>query len=168
VKQQDGNRPPARDGSGKFQPGESGNPAGRPRGSRNKVTTAYLELLDADGDAVLKKAVELAKSGDRVALRLCLDRLLPLRRDRVVEFSLPAIEKATDIATAMAAVIEAAAAGTISMEEARQFSLLLESQRRAIETSDLAVRIQFLEQSLSDDGDVQPSIGFRPGSVKPR
>jgi hypothetical protein len=54
-------------GDGKaFEPGQSGNPAGRPKGAGNHTTRAIEALLDGDGPA----------------LRLCLDRLLPVRRDR--------------------------------------------------------------------------------------
>jgi hypothetical protein len=157
VKQQDENRSALRDRAGKFRPGESGNRAGRPAGSRNKVTSAYLELLDAAAGDVLAKVIELARSGDRFALRLCLDRILPARRDRVVDVPMPVVEKAVDISQAMAFVIASVADGSVSMEEGRQFSLLLEVQRRALETSELAVRLQVLEQAQADspsgDGD---------------
>jgi len=145
VKKQARNRKP----DGKFRPGQSGNPAGRPRGSRNKVTAAYLDLLDDAGGEILERAIALAKKGDRVALRLCLDRLLPAKHDRVVEFDLPRVQKAADIATAMAAVIEAVAAGSMTMEEAKQLAGLLEGQRRALETSELAVQLKVIEDQLA-------------------
>ena len=145
MKQQAKNRKP----DGKFKPGESGNPAGRPRGSRNKVTAAYLQLLDDAGGEILERAIALAKKGDRVALRLCLDRLLPARQDRVVEFELPAVQKAADIASAMASVIDAVARGSMTMEEARQFAALLEGQRKALETSELSVQLKLIEEQLA-------------------
>jgi hypothetical protein len=102
------------------------------------------ELLDDDGEAIMRKAIEQAKAGEPVALRLCIERILP-RRANVVELILPEIRKANDVADACAAVIEAAAAGRISLQEAREFMLLLSDQRKAIETHDLAVRIEMLE-----------------------
>jgi hypothetical protein len=61
---------------GAFRPG---NP-GRPRGARNRTTLACLALLEGKGAALTRKAVELALTGDTVALKLCLERLLPKGR----------------------------------------------------------------------------------------
>jgi hypothetical protein len=130
---------------GKFAAGSSGNPNGRPKGARNRATLIAQELLDGEGDAIVRRAIALAKDGDPVALRLCVERILP-RRANVVEVALPSIRRAADVADACAAVIEAAAAGRISLAEAREFMALLDVQRRAIETHDLAVRIELLER----------------------
>jgi Family of unknown function (DUF5681) len=70
----------------RFQPGQSGNPNGRPPGSRNKSTLAVEALLDGEAEVLTRKAIELAKAGDLVALRLCLDRVCPPRKDRPVNF----------------------------------------------------------------------------------
>jgi hypothetical protein len=60
-----------------FYKGESGNPAGRPRGSRNRTTILMQSVLEADGEALARKAIDLAKGGDLTALRMCMDRLVP-------------------------------------------------------------------------------------------
>ena len=75
-----------------FEPGQSGNPAGKARGTRNKVTLAIEALLDGEAEALTRKAIELAKAGDMAALRLCLDRLAPplCRLNRVRAAILPA------------------------------------------------------------------------------
>ena len=133
-----------RDQAGRFAPGARGNPGGRPKGSRNRVTLLAQELLDGDGETIVAKAIELAKAGEPIALRLCIERILP-RRASTVELELPEIRKAEDVAAGCAAVIEAAGSGRITLGEAREFMSLLETQRKAIETHDLAVRIQLLE-----------------------
>ena len=56
-----------------FPPGNSG----RPKGARHKATQAIQALLDGEGAALTRKAIELALAGDATALRLCLDRILP-------------------------------------------------------------------------------------------
>ena len=71
-----------------FKAGQSGNPAGRPKGSRNKATLAAEALLEGELEAIIRKLLEKAKEGDSSALRLCLDRLMPPRRDRSVTFDL--------------------------------------------------------------------------------
>jgi hypothetical protein len=65
-----------------------------------------------------RKAVELALVGDPTAMRLCLERILPPCRDRMVKFTLPPIESAADIAAAMKAVTSALAGGVITPGEA--------------------------------------------------
>ena len=56
-----------------FEKGRSGNPAGRPRGNRNRSTLAAQLLLQGEAEALTRKAVELALSGDPTALRLCIE-----------------------------------------------------------------------------------------------
>jgi hypothetical protein len=82
----------AKKGRGRpFPKGQSGNPAGRPRGSSNRATRAAELLLDGEATALTRKAVELALAGDQAALRLCLDRTVAPRRERAVELALPPI-----------------------------------------------------------------------------
>lgn len=141
-----------RDQAGRFPAGHSGNPSGRPRGARNRATLLAQELLDGSGELIVRKAIALARRGDPVALRLCIERIVP-RRANVVELSLPAVRAASDIADAAAAVIEAAAAAKISLQEAKEFMWLLEARRKAIETQELAVRVELLERDAAADPD---------------
>ncbi len=62
-----------RDKRGRFEKGCSGNPTGRPKGIPNPATRAAM-LLDAEAEALVRKAIESAPAGDSVAMRLCLDR----------------------------------------------------------------------------------------------
>jgi hypothetical protein len=132
---------------GRFRKGQSGNPAGRPRGSRNRVTQLCADLLGGDAEAIMGKLIKLAKSGKPYALRLAVERLIPARgaRDRAVAFELPGVAVAADLATAAAAVIGHAASGDITLSEAREFMALLEAQRKVMETTDLVVRLEALE-----------------------
>jgi Family of unknown function (DUF5681) len=130
---------------GRFASGSSGNPSGRPKGARNRATLMAQELLDGEGEAIMRKAIQMAKAGEPIAMRLCIERILP-RRANVVELILPFIQQADDVAEACGSVIDAAAKGAISLQEAKEFMGLLEFQRRAIESHDLAVRIELLER----------------------
>ena len=78
-----------------FHKGESGNSAGRQRGSRNRTTILMQSLLEADGEALARKAIDLAKGGDLTALRMCMDRLLPARKHEPVDFDLPRLKAAS-------------------------------------------------------------------------
>jgi hypothetical protein len=122
----------ARDGRGRFRKGQSGNPAGRPRGSVNSATRAAAALLDGEAEALTRKAVELALNGDPMALRLCLERIIGARRGRPVEFALPPIADIADLAVAMTAVAAEVAAGRITPEEALTLSQTLEGFVRTL------------------------------------
>src|SRR3954463_15311418 len=67
--------------NGRWGKGTSGNPAGRPHGSRNQSILFFQELLNGEGEALIRKGIELSMNGDTRALSICWDRLLPVRRD---------------------------------------------------------------------------------------
>jgi len=117
---------------GRFEKGTSGNPNGRTKGSRNAATLACEALLDGQAEALTAKAVQMALDGDPVALRLCLDRIYPPRKDRPVTFSLPPITSARDAADLMAAVTEAVATGHITPSEATEIGKLIDRLREGI------------------------------------
>lgn len=81
----------------RFKPGQSGNPAGKAKGTRHRVTLACDALLEGEGERITRKAVEMALNGDGQALRLCMERIAPVRRDRPVNFDLPTIEMVADL-----------------------------------------------------------------------
>ena len=132
-----------------FEKGRSGNPAGRPRGARNRATRAMQKLLDGESDALTRKAVELALDGNTTALRLCLDRLLAPRRDRAAPLKLPPVEDAGGLAGAMAAITAAAGNGEISSTEAGRWARLVAVFLNALDAYDYEQRLHALEKRLS-------------------
>jgi hypothetical protein len=128
-----------------FQAGQSGNPNGRPLGSRNRTTLAVEALLDGEAEGLTRKAIELAKAGDMTALRLCMDRIAPARKDRPVAFSLPKLTTPGDAVAAAAAITEAVAAGDLTPSEAAELAKLVDAYARAIEVHDLNERVARLE-----------------------
>ena len=93
----------------RFKPGQSGNPNGRPAKRVSPQGNACLRQHSwkASRKAITRKAVEMAKAGDAVAMRLCMDRLTPPRRDRPVPFTLPKLETAADTKAAAGAIVQA-------------------------------------------------------------
>jgi len=128
-----------------FEKGRSGNPGGRRRGSRNKATLAAAALLAGESEALTRKAVEMALTGDPTAMRLCMERVLPPCRERTVKFNLPPIEaartgetcgpSARDVSLAMNAVTAALARGEITPGEAERIAGVVDTFVRAIETT---------------------------------
>ena len=125
--------------------GQSGNPAGRRRGSRNKATMMAALYLDGEAEGLVRKAVEMAYAGDALALRLCLERTIAPRRDRPEPFRLPPGESAADLAPAMAAVMTAAARGVITTGQAAEMASVVATRLRAIEAAEFDRHLTALE-----------------------
>jgi|SRR5208337_1814550 len=120
---------------GKFIPGQSGNPSGRPKGALNKTTLATRALLEGKAEILTRKAIELAKEGNPVALRLCLQRLLPPPpKDRTVNFTLPKMEGPQDLFKGIAAILEAVAQGEITPGEGQTLTTILETSLKGAKT----------------------------------
>ena len=132
-----------RNPDGTFGPG---NP-GRPQGARHKVTKAIEDLLQGEADGLTRKAIDMALEGDTTALRLCLERIAPARKDAPISFDLPPIANASEAAQAAAAVVRAVANGDITPLEGATVMGLVENYRRVLETSEFEARIAALEEA---------------------
>ena len=130
---------------GRFVPGVSGNPAGKPPGARARATRLAEKLMADDIEGVVKAVVTAAQGGDMQACKIVLDRIAPPCRGRRVRLALPQITAAADLVKALAAVADAMARGVISAEEAQATAEVLDHQRKAVETLDLERRIAALE-----------------------
>jgi F0F1-type ATP synthase gamma subunit len=132
-----------------FQKGQSGNPAGRPRGSRNKMTVLMQNLLEGEAEAIARKAIEMAKAGDMAAIRVCMDRLASIRRKDPVAFELPPVDKARDTVAAVAAVVSAVAAGDLTTCEAAEVAKIIDVYVRALSTTAFEERLEKLERAAN-------------------
>jgi Family of unknown function (DUF5681) len=133
--------------AGLFRKGRSGNSADRPPGIRNKATESAELLLEGEAEALTRKAVELALAGDPMALRLCLDRLIPPRRGRKVQLAnVPPVYGTADLGPTMAAITTAATTGEITPGEAAELARVVEIYARAVEVTDFDRRLRQLEQ----------------------
>ncbi|HXH00243.1 MAG TPA: DUF5681 domain-containing protein [Sphingomicrobium sp.] len=126
------------------KPFEPGNP-GRPTGARHKVTRDVEELLASEHEALTRKAIEKALNGDTVALRLCLDRIAPARKDAPISMALPVVKSIADAVDASAAVMEAVALGDATPDEGGRVMALLTAHKGIMEAGDLEARITALE-----------------------
>ncbi|RQU62397.1 DUF5681 domain-containing protein [Burkholderia cenocepacia] len=133
-----------------FKKGQSGNPAGKPKGARDK-RTALRELLQPHAADLVAKAVELAKAGDTTALRICIDRCIPAIKAKDAPVDLP--ELTGSLAEQGAAVMHAMARGRITPDEANAVMQVISAQARIIEVDELEKRLAVLEGK--DDGNHQ-------------
>ena len=129
-----------------FQKGESGNPAGRPRGSRNRTTVLMQSLLEANAEAIARKAIDLATGGDLTAIRICFDRLVPARKHEPVDFDLPRLDTAADTVTAASTIVAAVAAGELAPSEAADIAKAVDIYVRALATQQFEERLAKLER----------------------
>ena len=131
---------------GRWQKGQSGNPNGRPAGSHHKVTLAAQALLDGEAEELTRKAVELAKAGDMVAMRLCLERILPARKDVPINLAMPTLKTPADLVRASVVVAEAVAAGELTPSQGRDVADIVATVGKSFELHDLETRLTQLEQ----------------------
>jgi hypothetical protein len=135
-----------------FQPGQSGNPAGRPKGVRAKAAIFAEELLEGEAEELIRAAVKMAKAGDIAAMRICLDRITPRRRDRVIPFPLPPLHSAAGVLSGQADIAAAVSAGELTPLEADALSRVLDRYLRSLEHVELEQRVAKLECGRGGSG----------------
>jgi hypothetical protein len=102
--------------------------------------------MDQDAEPVILALIRAAKSGEVAAIKLVLERVAPLPRNRPVHFDMPPIETSADLGEAMGAILQAAADGSLTPDEAVSVASLIETRRKTLETMELERRIARLEQ----------------------
>lgn len=128
-----------------FEKGKSGNPAGKPKGARHKTTLLAEKLMQDDAENIVNAVLKAAHNGDMTAARIVLDRIAPPRRDNSVRFTLPKIERASDAATASAAILSAVADGDLTPAEAGEIVKLIEGFVKTLELTEIDERLKRLE-----------------------
>src|SRR5262249_4995717 len=104
-------------------------------------------LLEADGEALARKAIDLAKGGDLAALRMCMDLLVPRRKHEPIAVDLPRLGTAADTVTAASTIVAAVAAGELAPSEAAHIARRVAISVRALATRELEARLAKLENS---------------------
>jgi uncharacterized protein DUF5681 len=152
---------------GRFQKGVSGNPAGRPHGSRHSATMAAEALLDGEAESLTRKAIEMALGGDTIALRLCLERIYPPRKDRPVSFRLRSITSARDAADTMSDIMNAVSSGQITPSDAGELSKVIGGCVKAFEAAELSERLEraISPRHLTDEQLMRLAAGEEPSDV---
>jgi hypothetical protein len=135
----------------RWKSGQSGNPLGRPVGSRNRTHLRLEKILLDDAERVLQRVIRAALAGDVPAAKLILDRALPKRVCRPLEnVTLPEIGTIPDACAAMGIITSAAIQGVITTAEALDLSHVVENFRKIIETTEFEQRLALLEQQASE------------------
>ena len=106
-------------------------------------------MLDGQASALTQKAINLALAGDMAALRLCLDRILPPRKDSPVAFDLPEMKTLNDAVPAMGALVKAVGQGDLTPTEAAELTKMVQAFAKIIETVALEERVRTLEETIN-------------------
>lgn len=128
-----------------WKQGQSGNPAGRPVGARNKSTMIALAVMSEDAELIARTVTQAALGGDMQACRLVIERLVPPLKERPVELDFPDTDTLAGVSAAQDVILQAVGAGDLLPGEANTLSNIVEQRRKAIETQELEARIAALE-----------------------
>ncbi len=142
-----------------FKRGQSGNPAGRPVGSRNKRTIVAEKLFGENGEYFTQLLIELAEKGHSRALRLYIDLFCPRARRRRAAFRLPPVATASDALGAINALVQGVAHGKLAPKRAAELSMKVRTALQVAHESGMRQRIQ--RPARSADGATAPSLAAR-------
>jgi len=134
--------------SGKFQKGRSGNPNGKAKGTKNRATIAAEQLLQSNLDNICLRLTEEALTGNMLAIKLVLDRVLPSRRDRAIDIKLPKLQTIEDALKTMTTIIEAMGNGKITPSEGESMSRVIDAFLKVIQGCELEKRVSALEEGV--------------------
>jgi hypothetical protein len=135
--------------AGRFSKGVSGNPAGRPPSSRNKTTLAIEALLEGEGESIARKLVELAQKGDLQAMRLCLDRIAPPRKERSIELHTRPVQGPQDLPLTHQDILIEVAEGRMTPGEGETLSNIVSNHLETLDAGSQPERLEKLEAAVA-------------------
>jgi hypothetical protein len=135
-----------------FQPGNSFG-RGRPKGSRNKSTAAALALLGEHAEALMRKCIAEALKGNMVAMRLCIERILPALQEPTIKFKAGPTGTSAEVGQMQDAILKEVSKGRIAPQQGEIVVNILDGKRRVIESTEIEERLRAAESGLSQDSE---------------
>jgi hypothetical protein len=139
-----------------FEPGNSLG-RGRPKGSRNKSTEATMALLGEHAEMLMKKCIAEALKGNMIAMRLCIERILPALQEGTIKFKLGATRTSQEVGQAQDTILKEVSKGRIVPEQGAVVVNMLEGKRKTLETTGVEERLYLLESQSANDS--EPDTG---------
>jgi hypothetical protein len=141
-----------RDAAGRFVAGQSGNPAGKRQGTRNRKTVLLEALRDGEGEAAARVVIERALAGDAVAARFVVSLISPRPRGRTIQLEMPEDDDCNVVA-AYNSALRALCEGEITPDEAVQVSRFLDGRRRVLQAWQLEDKLTAYGRVIPGDPD---------------
>lgn len=135
---------------GKWVKGQSGNPSGKPPGT-SKIAQ-YRRMIEGKAPDLVETCIRLALSGDTVAMRLCIERLVPAFKAVNPPVILPRAGDG-DIEVQAGYILDSLLSGGLAPDLALKILQGLQVHYALTELKDLAARIARLEETKVDDSD---------------
>ena len=139
-----------------FQKGQSGNPAGRRVGSRNRVSVLVHSLLENEAEYLARKTIDMAKDGNLGAMRMCMDRIAPARKLDPGSRDLPPLDNPAAPVEAMARIAEAVATGNLATSEAVELAQVVEIYLHALAARGFDERLTKVEEMAVSNREPEP------------
>jgi hypothetical protein len=140
---------------GGFQKGVSGNPAGKPRGTKSRANQLIDKLFSAnpeDLEAIVRATVKAARGAEPWAVEAILKRCWIPPKGRLLKFPLPPIKTLEHVAAAQSGLLQAVANGQITSAESVELSAVVERIGKALADSQVEERIARLEKLAERGG----------------
>jgi len=129
---------------------KSPNPSGRPRGSKNKITLQAERLLLDEHEVITRTAIELAKNKNLSAIKICLDRIIPVRKSIPIRLAgMPEPKSLGAFNELTIFILRAICKGQISTSDGINLSSVADKHFKALEMGDVIKRLDDLEERLS-------------------
>lgn len=133
-----------------FEKGQSGNPAGKPRGARN-ASTHMAEALMADAaEAMVQTFIDKALEGNMPALNLAMKWVLPSCRPQPLQFALPPLESAADAPAAISSIVAGLAEGELTPTEANALIGAVEAYLKTQSQLEYDRRLAVIEEKIAE------------------
>jgi hypothetical protein len=144
-----------RDVAGRFAAGQSGNPAGKKPGTKNRKTVMLAALRDGEGEAAARVVIEKAVAGDAVAARFVVSLVSPRPRGRTIHLEMPEGDDC-NVVTAFNVTLRALCNGEITPEEALQVSRFLDGRRKVLQAWQLEEKLTSYGRTIPGDPEWAP------------
>jgi len=132
--------------AGKFHKGQSGNPAGKPRGAKNRSSLVAERLFADEIQEICGSVIAQAKAGNMQAAKIILDRVLPPIKDKPIQIDLPNMTSSSDLLKAMECITFALGSGQISPLEGESIVRIVDVHIKALELNEIEKRLSCLEK----------------------
>ena len=132
-----------------FKKGQSGNPKGKPKGTRNKATIAAKDLFEQNSETITQKIIDLDLTGDITALKLCLDRICPPIKAQAQHIKIDSIED-SNLTDTVTRILNEVTQGNIAPDIGSQLIGSLAVIARTEEIEQMKERVEALEITLKD------------------